>query len=301
MNKSLALLLLTVVSQAKAMIQMSAAEEDDGVDLTIKMPDAVVSAEQLPMEKLQEFKTKTPKMSSALVENEKKALVESQQGMFESGVFDASLKPILKAKVNKVMNFLKSNSEEYEQGTADQKSAIIDKASSLIMTGTGVRGYNLELCHLLWAEATEEASKLSFMYCPALQFPPSDMAGIPPYTLVKAGVPSRLRSAYLTQHFWREMLTHHKRSIQMMMAPDICYYQGTGPGVCGHGHVSQSMPYVGFPDGTYVGEVVRWHCDTFSCLVPITAWGESENYCLSTFNEEGLVTEVIIPLDLWSR
>merc|ERR550514_2709174 len=103
----------------------------------IKMPDAVAP------------ETVKPKASLSLVQ----AQTSTQLGMFESGVLHSSLKPIVKAKVNKVVNFIKSSKDEYEHGTADQKKAIQAKAESLIMIGTGTRNFNLELCQELWSES----------------------------------------------------------------------------------------------------------------------------------------------------
>lgn len=285
--------LLIVGAQAAQLSQKTEEDnaQEDTYDMTIKMPALAEPDTGYAMK---------PKSTSlSLVQAE----TGTQLGMFESGVLHASLKPILKAKVNKVMNFLQSTATEYEHGTVDQKSAIMSKAESLIMKGATTRGFNVELCNLLWGQATEESSTLSFYYCPTLVFPAQHAQGGPSYQTLQGEGPSRLRSAFLAQAFWRAVLGGSGGALQdkviEMLGSDVCYYWGNVPGVCGKESVARTLPYIGFPAESRLSNVVHWHCDTTSCLTPITAWAKSENYCLVTFGAGGKVSEVIIPLSLW--
>merc|ERR1719263_924795 len=123
----------------------------------IKMPDAVAH---------ESIKAK-PRASLSLAQEQ----TTQKLGMFESGVLHASLKPIVKAKVNKVINFIQSTKEDYAHGTEDQKKVIQQKAESYVMQGSGTRAFNEELCMELWGEATEMSGYLSFYYCPNVIFP----------------------------------------------------------------------------------------------------------------------------------
>jgi hypothetical protein len=190
MKDTIAILLLAGLAQAATLGNVQdTTQEIQGEDLMIKMPEAVTSQIIKAGEK--------PQASLSLVQAE----TTQQLGMFESGVLHASLKPIVAAKVNKVMSFIHKTKDEYKHGTEDQKKAIQDKATSLIMNGMGTRAYNIALCEELWSEYTEIAGVLSFYFCPALIFPATNLAGAPPLSVVKGEGASRLRSAFLTEYF----------------------------------------------------------------------------------------------------
>merc|ERR1719191_1313030 len=244
----------------------------------IKMPEAVAESIIKAGEK--------PQANLALVQTE----TTQQLGMFESGMLHASLKPIVKAKVNKVMNYIRATKDEYKDGTEDQKKAIQDKASSLVMMSMSTRGVNTELCEALWSEFTEQAGKLSFQYCPGLVFPTTSVAGAPPLKLVKTDGVSRLRAAFLTEYFWKFMLSHHTAAVTEFLDKKVCYYWGGSEGFCGFDAVSRVLPYVGFPEGSKLSNPVFWHCDTTTCIAPVKAWAEHRNYCLTTFGAGGDVT-----------
>lgn len=255
-----------------------------------------------------------PAASLSLVQAE----TTQQLGMFESGVLHSSLKPIVKAKVNKVANYIRATQDEYAHGTEDQKKEIQNKASSLIMQSMGTRGANGELCELLWSLMTDLAGALSFFYCPSIAFPSAFVAGAPPYSVVKGSGASRLRSAFLTEYFWEAMLSASKSKIKDMLGAGVMYYWGasdgakgytdvgphakmpkSGGGLTGKNMVEVVLPYIGFPVGSKLSNPVDWHCDTTTCIAPVRAWAWHSNYCLTTFSADGLVTEVIIPLSLW--
>jgi len=283
---ALALLALGVAqaAQLSATAQESNTHEDTN-ELTIKMPDAAVP----------ETKVEKKATSQSLVQAE----TGTQLGMFESGVLHASLKPIVKAKAQKVMDFLEATNEEYSHGTEDQKKTIQKKAHSLIMLGTGTRAFNLALCDLLWAALTEIASKLSNHYCPALIFPAQSAAGTPALAAVNADPPSRMRSAFLTQYFWGFMLGNNKNSVISMLDANVYYYWGNDAPLVGSVQVGKSMPFIGFPADSQLSHPTSWHCDATTCIAPVKAWSKHENYCLTTFKNTGKVTEVIVPLQLW--
>jgi hypothetical protein len=276
--KVVAILLLAGLAQA---------EEED---LMIKMPEAVTQTIIKAGEK--------PQADLALVQVE----TNQQLGMFESGVLHASLKPIVKAKVKKVMNFIHDTKDEYEHGTEDQKKSIRDKATSLVMMDAGTRGYNGELCIDLWNEATEVAGALSHFYCPGLVFPDSGFFSyqMPQYKSVQGSGPSRLRSAWLSFIFLKDLISYSSEAaILDFLADDVSYYWGRGDGLLGKAKVGKTLPYIGFPEDTWIHSPVEWHCDMTSCLAPVTAWSHQENYILTTFGGGGLLSEIIIPLYIW--
>lgn len=287
MQRSVAIFLLAGLAQAALLsqVQDKTTQEDAAEDLMIKMPEAIdiIKAGE------------KPRASLALVQ----ADTTQQVGMFESGVLHASLKPIVKAKVNKVISFIHKTKDEYQHGTEDQKKAIQDKATSLIMQGMGTRAYNLALCEELWSEYTEIAGVLSFYFCPALIFPATNLAGAPPLSTVKGEGASRLRSAFLTEYFWKSMLSNNKKAVIDFLSDDVTYYWGASTGLVGKKQVSQVLPYIGFPEGSKLSNPVEWHCDTTTCIAPVKAWAEHMNYCLLTFGAGGDVTEAIVPLSLW--
>ena len=161
------------------------------------------------------------------------------------------------------------------------------------------RGIVTELCKLLWSSTSEIAGMLSFGLCPSLVFPSGDLPGTPGQATSAARPPSRTRSAFLTQSFWTAMFSHNDNDVIAMLAPSICYYTGNGEGLCGKDVVSQKLPYIGFPQTSHLSDPVYWHCDTTTCIAPVKAWAEDQKYCQTTFDGAGLVSEVIIPLDLW--
>jgi len=284
MRKVCAFLFLGGLAQAAQLSDSTQHTHEDDEDLSIKMPESVAAP-----------KTMAKGPSASLVQDQ----VTTQLGMFESGILHSSLKPIVKAKVNKVVSFIAATKEDYQHGTADRKKAIQQKAETLVMAGAGTRGFNHELCNNLWSESTEMAGYLSFYYCPSLVFPSNDLSGAPPYKTVASGEPSRLKSAFLTQYFWDAMLSGGKNTVVEMLAENVCYYWGNQPGVCGKQFVERTLPYIGFPDSSKVSSPVNWHCDTTTCIAPVTAWAQHSNYCLLTFGGGGRITEAIIPLDLW--
>merc|ERR1719161_2583872 len=121
----------------------------------------------------------------------------------------------------------------------------------------------------------------------------------PDYELVAASPPSRLRAAFLSKFFWKDMLTKNVAAVTASLAKDVCYYYGSAPGICGKLKVAKKLPYIGFPQGSVLANPVYWHCDVNSCLIPMKAWGDAQNYVLTTFGSSGNVTEVIVPLSLW--
>jgi len=245
-----------------------------------------------------------PSVKAALMEGETKAITNTKSvskisQMLESGIVGSELKPIVRAKVNNVLQFLQDQSEEYENGSSDVRKQVLRKAEDLIMQHSGTRSFNTELCKELWGQATEVASQLSFFYCPALAFPPVELSGTPSMKELQQQPPSRLRSAFLTQHFWRSMLHGGGSEVVDMLDKDVCYYAGASPAVCGFNFVKGTLPHVGFPTGSQAALPVSWHCDTTTCLVPIKAWGQKENSVLTSWGNNGKLSEVIIPLDLW--
>jgi hypothetical protein len=264
--------------------EVSNTQEDQEV-LSIKMPEAVAVAASQKV---------APKVASlSLVET------SSEVGMIESGVLSATLKPLVKAKVNKVMSFINTMKGEYEHGTEDQKKAVQSKAESLIMMGSSARGYNMALCDELWASMSELAGKLSFYFCPSLVFPAADAGSIPPLEVVMSGDPSRLRSAFLTSYFWSAAIGYNSFGVITMLAPTVCYYWGKDGNTCGRTKVMQKLPYIGWPSSTKLSDPVYWHCDSTTCIAPIKAWSDHQNYCLASFGPAGLVVEAIVPLVLW--
>lgn len=285
MKNCIAILLLSGFTQAAVLSNVVDATEEATEDLSIKMPEVVA----------QQTANTKPQASLSLVQSE----TNTQLGMFESGVLHGSLKPIVKAKVKKTMNFVRSTKDQYEHGTTEEKKAIQAKAESLIMTSTGTREYNEELCMALWSEYSEIAGILSFAFCPSLIFPATNLAGAPPLASVQGSAPTRLRSAFLTQYFWNAELSKDVSSVQSMLSPGVCYYWGQTDGICGVDKVSKTLPYIGFPADSKLSDPVQWHCDTTSCIAPVKAWAEHSNFCLLTFDSTGKVTEAIVPLDLW--
>jgi len=135
------------------------------------------------------------------MEGETKAITNTKSvskisQMLESGIVGSELKPIVRAKVNNVLQFLQDQSEEYENGSSDVRKQVLRKAEDLIMQHSGTRSFNTELCKELWGQATEVASQLSFFYCPALAFPPVELSGTPSMKELQQQPPSRLRSAF---------------------------------------------------------------------------------------------------------
>merc|ERR550514_598712 len=277
--KVVAILLLAGLAQA---------EEED---LMIKMPEAVTKDIIKAGEK--------PQADLALVQQ-----VETTQqlGMFQSGVLHASLKPIVKAKVKKVMNLIHDTTEEYEHGTEQQKAALQEKATSLINIDMGTRAYSDLLCETLWNEATEMAGVLSHYYCPGIVYQEGGaLASYAPSAMSAMGAtPSRLRSAYLSYYFFRNLISFAGTEETIdMLGTDVAYYWGAGAGLVGKAKVSKTLPYIGFPEDAWFHNLVEWKCDTACCLVPITGWSEMVNYGLSCFLANGKVSEVIIPLAIW--
>lgn len=286
MKNCIAILLLSGFTQAAILSSKNKdAVEEATEELSIKMPEVVA----------QQTATTKPQASLSLVQSE----ANTQLGMFESGVLHGSLKPIVKAKVKKVMNFIQTTKDQYEHGTEEERKSMMAKAESFIMTGTGTRGYNEELCAQLWTSATEAASTLSFFYCPSIVFPSNDLTGTPPMDTIKSSPESRLRSAFLTQYFWNAMLSKESQTVTDFLAPTVSYYWGNMEGVKGKEKVSKIVAYIGFPEDSSLGNPVEWHCDTTTCIAPLKAWAQHENYCLTTFDASGLITEIIIPLQLW--
>lgn len=240
--------------------------------LSIKMPEAIAAVKTAPLDKAQE----------------QKAIVSG-----------ASPKSMIKAKTHKISQFLQKAKGEYEEGTEDQKKAIQAKAVSLMMNSASVRDAGGDLCPLLWSSATELAGKLSFFFCPSLVFPTGNADGTPLYAAVSGSPASRMRSAFLTKFFWAAILGHDSSGVIEHLAPSVCYYAGNGNEICGIDMVSKTLPYIGFPQTSHVSDPVYWHCDTTTCIAPVKAWAEHQNYCLTAFDSSGLVTEAIIPLTLW--
>lgn len=253
----------------------------------IKMPE-VVSHEGIKA-------AEKPQASLSLVQSQ----ATQQLGMLESGLVHASLKPIVQAKVKKVMNYVRATKDEYEHGTEDQKKAIKAKAHSLVMLGAGTRIFNEELCYALWGEATETAGELSFFYCPLLVWPSANVKETPPLEVVLGEAPSRMKAAFLSYYFWDAIVNFDAETAKWMMAPDITYYWGGYNSLKGYYDVSMTLPYVGFPEDTKISNPVAWHCDTASCIVPIKAWAGHSNYVMSSFGNGGKCSEVIIPMNLW--
>merc|ERR1719265_1599133 len=96
----------------------------------------------------------SPELPVALVQGQVEATSHLSK-MLESGVIHSELKPIVLAKVTKVMNFLQSTKEEYESGTVDKKKELQQKAEMMIMQNAGTRSFNKGLCEALWGETTE--------------------------------------------------------------------------------------------------------------------------------------------------
>lgn len=285
MRTCIAILLLSGITQAALLSKAQDAAEAATEELSIKMPEVVA----------QQTTNTKPQASSSLAQTE----TNTELGMLESGVLHASLKSIVKAKVKKVMNFIKTNANEYEHGTAEEKKAIQTLADSLILPSTGTREYNKDLCNNIWSEQNELASTLGKVYCPTFVLPKTDLSAEPEYESVKKDPESRLRSAFLAKHFWDTLLDKDVNNFVAMLDPEVCYHWGDGPGHCGKEKVARTLPFIGFPGGTKKGDPVTWKCDTTSCIVPIKAWAEQSNYCLTTFGTNGLVKEVIVPLEQW--
>lgn len=331
--KGVAFLSLLVLAQASQLKITDEIDKDSGIEvetlqveetpeLTIKLPEAIADEvkelEELdekvltgqekygeaPTHNVAEGIKAEPSVKTALMEGETQAITNTRSvsrlsNMLESGIVGSELKPIVRAKVNSVLQFLQDQSGEYENGSSDARKQVLRKAEDLIMQHSGTRSFNIELCKELWNEATEVASQLSFFYCPALTFPPTELTGTPSVKELQKQPPSRLRSAFLTQHFWRSMLHGGASEIVDMLDDDVCYYAGASPAVCGFGHVKGTLPHVGFPRDSQTALPVSWHCDTTSCLVPVKAWGQKENFVLTSWGHGGKLNEVIIPLDLW--
>jgi len=293
MNHCATAFLLVGLVQAVHLKNVAMQHEDD--ELTIKMPDAIAPEEA--EHKIRSFKVAhgAPETSGSLVQAE----TSSQLGMLESGVLHSSMKPIVKAKVKKVLNFIQNNKDTYETGTPEQKKELQQKAESLIMQGSGTRSFNLDLCNDLWNDISQWSGDLSFYYCPQLIFPDKSMSGTPPLNLAQTQSPSRLRSAFLTEYWWDAMLHGHQNQVIAMLDNDVCYYAGAGGGTCGIQDVSKIVPHLGFPTGSKVSRPVQWHCDTNSCIAPVKAWADHAQFCLTTWGSNGKLTEIIVPLNLW--
>lgn len=249
--------------------------EDEG--LSIKMPEAISAPKMAPLEKGQELSA-LDKVSEA--------------------PSSAPQKPMIKAKLHKITQFLNRVKGEYEEGTDDQKKAIQTKAFSLIMNSATMRTEGDELCQLLWGSTTPISAYLSWYYCPSLVFDPVYTNTSLPAS-VATSAPSRLRSALLTKAFFVSMLTKDTDGVDFMLAPSICYHNGAQHKLCGKGKVMRTVPYIGFPTSSSLSEPAFWHCDTTTCIAPLTAWAHHQNYVLTSFGPAGKVVELIIPLSLW--
>lgn len=304
MVKAIVFLLLGGLAQAALLMDQmnhSQVEEAEG-DLAIKMPDAVTPEIKAI---IPEIKAKEkPQISQSLVESQS----TSQLGMFESGVLSASLKPIVKAKVKNVAIFIEKAKDAYEQGTEDQRKELKSKLESLIMLGAGTRGFvNDELCNLLWGLAEEWAGEMSSRYCPDVAYPngaiewKGELVGsdeYPPWVVVAKSEPSRLRSAFLCKYFSEDWIRGNVDEVISFLHPDVTYFDGVTQ-ITGKNHVSQLFPYIGLPFNAKMLPPYRWHVDKTTCLAPLLAWAEHDNYVMFTFNAVGQVTDIIVPLSLW--
>lgn len=318
----LVLLGFASASQLKHLkVQHPESKPEKTEDLTVKMPDAIVAEvklmEQQEAELRQQEAELMRKPATALVEErtqlslsqkvEDKKIMSSQSTMLESGVVHSNLKPIVQAKVMKVMSFIQENKAEYEEGSRLKKKEIQRAAEDLIMENSGTRSFNKELCNELWGQSSEVSSVLSSVYCPSLISPPSTIDGAPPLKTLQLEPPSRVRSAFLAQYFWNSLLSKKTDEVIDMLADDSCYYTGhhkvagkdKNDGLCGKQEVKKTLPYIGFPSDSKLSNPTEWHCDSTSCITPIRAWAKHSNRCLITWNDKGKASEVIVPLDLW--
>jgi len=299
MIKGIAFLLAGGLAQAALLKNNESVNQDHRVetegDLAIKMPDAVA-----PEIKAIAPDTEKPKMSQSLIQETSSMELD----MVEGGVMDATMKPIVKAKVKKVMSFIQSRNDEYEHGTEDQRKALRSKAESLIMQSSGTRGYNEELCNELWGEATQWAGDMSTYYCPSITYPAWSMrweaggSDVPPYELLFQSKPSALRSAWLTDTWITHFLQAKVALVIDQFCDDVSYYDGTTT-IEGITKVSQTLPMIGMPWTSELTGPEYWICNTECCLTPVIAWAQRDNYFMSCYAESGCLKEVIIPLNLW--
>lgn len=279
-------------------------------DLTIKMPDAIAAgedkleSEENLLEKQEEDLSEQSLLEVSKVETKKTE--SSLSHMLENGVIHSELKPIVQNKVKKVMNFLEVIKMQYDSGDTAQKKEFLKMAETLIMQNSGVRSFNPELCNALWGESHEAAAQLSSYFCPPITYPAGamstarggDVTGTPALKTLQIEPPSRQRSAYLSQYFWNFMLSRKSREVVDMLSDDVCYSQGNQK-TCGKEKVKAQLPYIGFPYDSSMSSPEQWHCDKNSCITPIRAWAQQQNYCLTKWDAHGKLTEVIVPLDLW--
>lgn len=279
MQKVIAFLALVGFAQALNVLQ-----EDD--DLHIKMPEPITPDEKSVKE--------VPTVGLSLVQS------ESKLDMFEMGILHASMKAIVNAKVKKTMNYIRHTKSEYEQGNVDQRMAIQDKAHALALDGQGTRDYNKELCWSLWGEQSQLASTLSFYYCPSLIYPVQSRRDKIIDVTKWAGKPeSRVRSAELTWYLWNCVLYSTVSGVVAFLDPSVTYSTSHNYMVAGKDRVAKILPFIGFPDGSFLTNSVEWHCNLEACIAPIQAWAAQKNFVYSKYSSKGQALEVIVPLKLW--
>jgi hypothetical protein len=219
-------------------------------------------------------------------------------GMFQAGLLQNFLKPVVAARLHKVINSIRLDKVERQNSTEEAKRHKEQHAASLIMMGASTRGFNYKLCQKLWSEKTELSSKLSALFCPTIMFLPGD-ADLETHITLGRGPPSRVRSARLSNYFWTAMVSYAMMDGVEQLAPDVCFVESPTAETCGKHNVQLKLPTIGWPEETMLQDPAYWYCDATSCLVTIQAWAYQKNFCYAAFNSEGQVVEAIVPLRLW--
>jgi len=202
---------------------------------------------------------------------------------------------IVKAKVNKVMNWLRANSDEYASSDTQRKAELEHKGKQEVMQHAGTRGFTIEYCQELWNESSEFASQMTYYFCPDLRFPETD-GEAPSLMQLRASHPSPQRSAYLSQYFWLNVIRNHPDSVKMC-SPDVEYWNGMT--YKGLDKVRMILPVIGFPSYSQLADPSEWRCSSQACLVPITAWAHTKCNTYVKFNVRGAVTVIHIPMGCW--
>jgi hypothetical protein len=256
-------------------------------DLFIKMPmDTLAAASQ------QSVAQKAGDRVTDVLQGAKLDMQEEQQ------LHSTYPNRINSGKLHKVINFMRSVEDRYENASEDQKKAFQAQSQSLIMMGASTRGYNAVLCQMLWSSTTDLAARLSWQYCPSVTFNSDEMEFNADFHKFAKFSPSRWRSATLSSIFFKEILSSNRGDNQYFFDSNVCYLTGASV-VCGASSVDLLLSRLGWPAEADIGHVSHWYCDSSSCLVPLKAWGGVTNYCLAAFSSQGGVSEVIIPKQLW--
>jgi len=202
---------------------------------------------------------------------------------------------IVKAKVNKVMAWLREHSEEYSSADTERKTELEHQGKQEVMHHAGTRGFSMEYCQELWNESTEFASQMTYYFCPDLRFPETD-GDQPTYPSLLSMPGSPIRSAYLSQYFWLAVIRNHPDAIKMC-SQDVEYWNGQT--YIGLDRVRMIISVIGFPSYTQLADPSEWRCSDQACLVPITAWAHTKCSAYSKFNAAGKVTLIHIPMGCW--